>query len=436
MPIPLSALSALNASLATRTANVSYATPIISTSLLSSLVTSVLGGSVTTVYLSTETLTTTPSSTPLVPARNVSFDPLARNNIALYYNPQENSSPLDLENFCRNNSNFDVINLPIISGFNGSLPIITDFPGCGPLDELTGLRDCTELGSSISACQSQGKKVLISLTAGRFNQNGNTTATPTDIAPSVSSPSVTALAYTLWSMFSGQRLNGSTFAPQPLGSSTAVDGFGIEDDLALAYPFYYTLSVELRRLFSSPAISTRIFRGATPSLLSVAQPCVPLTAQASASLPLFDLVYLRTQGTDCASSADELRDATEAWTSALQTINLELQLQEGVVRANETKIYLGDLLLSGGAVADGEGASFRAANGVGPGSVIGAAATAALDKAQQAQSAASFVDKIDALWSEKPRVADLGGAAVWVDGADTAVVSEFLASLKGAMTVP
>ncbi|KAK8162429.1 hypothetical protein BKA80DRAFT_272734 [Phyllosticta citrichinensis] len=255
-------------------------------------------------------------------------------------------------------------------------------------------------------------------------------------APNVSSPSVTALAYTLWSMFSGQRLNGSTFAPQPLGSSTTVDGFGIEDDLALAYPFYYTLSVELRRLFSSPAISTRIFRGATPSLLSVAQPCVPLTAQASASLPLFDLVYLRTQGTDCASSADELRDATEAWTSALQTINLELQLQEGVVRANDTKIFLGDLLLSGGAVADGDGTPFRAANGVGPGSVISASAAAARDKAQQAQSAASFVDKIDALWSEKPRVSDLGGAAVWVDGADTAAVSEFLASLKGAMTVP
>ncbi|KAK7523204.1 uncharacterized protein IWZ02DRAFT_433140 [Phyllosticta citriasiana] len=431
MPIPQSALSALNASLATRTANVSYATPIISTSLLSSLVTSVLGGSVTTVYLS-------PSSTPLAPARNATFDPLARNNIALYYNPRNKSSPLDLERFCRNNSNFDVINLPIISGFNGSLPTMVDFPGCGPLDEATGLRDCTELGSSISSCQSRGKKVLITLTSGRFNQNGSTTATPTDIAPSVSSPSVTALAYNLWSMFSGQRLNGSTLAAQPLGSSTAVDGFGIEDDLALAYPFYYTLSVELRRLFSSPAISTRIFRGATPSLLSVAQPCVPLTAQASASLPLFDLVYLRTQGTDCASSADELRDATEAWTSALQTIDLELQLQQGVVRANNTKIYLGDLLLSGGAVADaGEGvALYRVAGGIGPGSVISAAAAAARNKPQRAQSAASFVDKIDALWNETPRVADLGGAAVWVDGAETTAVSDFLASLKGAMDAP
>ncbi|KAK7520519.1 hypothetical protein IWZ03DRAFT_438062 [Phyllosticta citriasiana] len=74
MPIPQSALSALNASLATRTANVSYATPIISTSLLSSLVTSVLGGSVTTVYLSTQTITTTVwvSPTPLAspPYRN------------------------------------------------------------------------------------------------------------------------------------------------------------------------------------------------------------------------------------------------------------------------------------------------------------------------------------------------------------------------------
>lgn len=368
-----------------------------------------------------------PSSTPLAPASNLTFDPLARNNIALYYNPRNKSSPLDLDTFCRNNTNFEIINLPIISGFNGSLPIITDFPGCGHLNESTGLRDCSVLGSSISACQSQGKKVLISLTAGRFDQNGSTTATPTDISPSVSSPSITALASTLWSMFSGLRLNGTESAPQPLGARNAVDGFGIEDDLTLAYPFYYTLSVELRRLFSTPAIATGTWQAAEPSLLSLAQPCVPLTAQASASLPLFDLVYLRTQGTDCASSADELRDATEAWTSALQTIDLELQLQQGVVRANSTKVFVGDLLTG----QDPSGANLRPAAGIGPGSLISAAAAGAQEK----ERASSFVDSVAALWSEQPQVADLGGIAVWVDGADNAAVRDFMADAKAVMDV-
>lgn len=154
---------------------------------------------------------------------NYNFNPMAANNIAVYYGQTAVTSQVKLTTLCQD-PNVDIVILAFVTDYfgPGGYPSINMGANCYPATTAqqqagaTGLLDCSELAPQISTCQSIGKKVLLSLGG----------AISTSSIPS--STQATQLATTLWNLFGGGHSGNQDI--RPFGN-VSIDGFDIGTDL-------------------------------------------------------------------------------------------------------------------------------------------------------------------------------------------------------------
>jgi chitinase len=169
------------------------------------------------------------------------FQADADNNVAVYYGTTADTQAGGLLALCQD-SNVDIVILSFVYDFfaQGGYPTLNFGPACsGPnaaqAAAAPGLMDCTGLAPEISACQSIGKKVLVSL--GGYIANSSFS----------SDDQAEQFAATLWNLFGA----GTGDDPQlrPFGS-VVVDGFDIDNEnhdtsyyetFAMALRYQYTL---------------------------------------------------------------------------------------------------------------------------------------------------------------------------------------------------
>lgn len=147
-------------------------------------------------------------------APSATFNPLATNNIAVYFGHSIGNSKASLPDIC-NTTAVDIIILGFIRAFNGPnvLPTFDFAPSC---ETTASKMNCAVLAGQIAACQSAGKKVFISV--------GGSTSTTDFNSSAVAIQS----AQTLWNIFGD---GCGTAAPRPFGTVT-VDGFDIGKQMA------------------------------------------------------------------------------------------------------------------------------------------------------------------------------------------------------------
>ncbi|KAF2091018.1 glycoside hydrolase family 18 protein [Saccharata proteae CBS 121410] len=319
------------------------------------------------------------------------FNASASDNIAVYHHYISDylTNETSLTTLCQNTS-INIINLPLITGFNVSngYPMMPTFPGCDEANsaqqmDAPDLRSCPSLASSILACQALGKKVLISISNSAFANDGSTSAPNTTFTDPEQAKT---LVSNLWNLF------GSATQPlaeiRPFGPATyvMVDGFGIDD--ALDKPYYDVLAQSFRSHFDE--LKTWY--------LSTSQPCAspPSTKVADIVSQEIDFVYLRTQGAANSACAANLTRTVTEWNAALS------EAGTGKVRPKNS-----------------------------PGSSASADPTQALFIGSMAWPADGtdgdvevpyrdpvFVEKVEKLYGDVKGVEDLGGLAFWPGGDD------------------
>lgn len=191
----------------------------------------------TTLIPSTETAASTVTPSPYV------FDRQSQSNVAVYYGTTPATTTDGLLSLC-SNSNVDIVILSFVFSFfdaNG-YPSIDFGPGCSgqtsaQIITAPGLKDCSALAPEITACQSLGKKVLLSL--GGYNSNTSFT----------SDVQARDFASTLWSLFGpGEDLDPGL---RPFGGTDVViDGFDIDNENH-STDYYVTFATALRENFDT-----------------------------------------------------------------------------------------------------------------------------------------------------------------------------------------
>jgi chitinase len=168
------------------------------------------------------------------------FDASSNKNVALYWGQASAGSQESLASYC-DNDDADIFILSFLIGFTD--PITLNFAAACTETGSDGVLKCDQIGEDIKTCQSNGKKVLLSL-GGAAGSYGFT-----------SDDEGTAFAETLWNYFG----EGST-ENRPFGDAV-VDGFDfdIENNDQTGY---VALAKELRTYFATG--SKDYYLGAAP----------------------------------------------------------------------------------------------------------------------------------------------------------------------------
>jgi hypothetical protein len=204
--------------------------------------------------LSTVTRTTTvenltfmtsaqPSTTPAAVSANRSepyvFDPMANDNVVVYYGQTTQTSAVPFAQVCAD-PNVDMIILAFVPTFfgPGGWPTLNMGPHCWAANTAqsqagaTGLIDCVSDGfaEQIQQCQNVGKKVLLSL-GGAQGYSNTTMASDQDAE---------MLASMLWNLFLGGTEIPETNAIRPFGG-VALDGIDIGEHFTTS-PLHLTFA--------------------------------------------------------------------------------------------------------------------------------------------------------------------------------------------------
>ena len=142
------------------------------------------------------------------------FDPMASDNVAVYFGHSTGNSNASLSAVC-NSSSVDIVILGFVRGFNSfnAVPTFDLVRGCRTRlsDGSQVMPNCSAFAAQVAACQNMGKKVLLSI-------GGSTSNTNFD-----SDTNATQAAQMLWNIFGS---SNSTVLARPLGEIT-LDGFDI-----------------------------------------------------------------------------------------------------------------------------------------------------------------------------------------------------------------
>ncbi|KAI1620243.1 chitinase [Exophiala viscosa] len=194
--------------------------------------------------------TTNTNITSTIPSSSSSttytFNPQASNLNVVYYSQTDLTSKVPLTQIC-NDPSIDIIILAFVTELfaNGGWPALNLGSNCWAASAAqqaagaTGLLDCVGDGfnSQITTCQSQGKKVLLSL----GGSTGNL-AIPSD-------EMALEAANTLWSLFLGGS-NASTSPIRPFGS-VVLDGIDLDNESPSNEPHLAILMSTLRSLLAT-----------------------------------------------------------------------------------------------------------------------------------------------------------------------------------------
>lgn len=206
-------------------------------------------------------------NSPLAPSPShtfkAPFDPLATDNIAVYYGQSPATSPLGLLSLCADPA-INIVNLAFVPTlFTPSGYPATSFgPACSgqtPTQAAagTGLQDCALLGQHITACQTEHNTAILVSVGGYLAS----TALP-------SRPAAVALAATLWDLFAGDPAAAPHPHLRPFGNAS-VDGFDLDNEDH--DPRYYAdLAAALRDNFNRDTRSSpprTYYLGAAPQCL-------------------------------------------------------------------------------------------------------------------------------------------------------------------------
>ena len=153
------------------------------------------------------------------------FDPMASDNVAVYYSQTDQTSAVPLTSICADPS-VDIIILAFVTTFfgPGGWPTLNMGSHCWAASSAqsqagaTGLIDCVGDGfaDQVRQCQAEGKKVLLSLGGAKGYSD---TSIPSD-------DGAEELANTLWALFLGGTDNTTTQSMRPFGS-VVLDGLDI-----------------------------------------------------------------------------------------------------------------------------------------------------------------------------------------------------------------
>lgn len=174
------------------------------------------------------------------------FDADSKENVVVYWGQASAGSQEDLSYYCESDD-VDIVVLSFMTAFPGTnnVPTLNFASACYETFD-NGLLKCTQIGEDIKTCQSNGKKILLSLggAAGSYGFSSDSEAED--------------FAGTLWDLFG----EGSSDT-RPFGESV-VDGFDfdIENNDPTGYA---ALATKLREYFSS---------GSKDYYLSAAPQCV------------------------------------------------------------------------------------------------------------------------------------------------------------------
>lgn len=167
-------------------------------------------------------------------ATSTGFNPFATNNVGVYFGHSEKTDDPLLYPLCQD-SDVNIIAMGFLRQFNGPNTLPTfDFGNACSEDATT----CPDLAANITACQSNGKKVLISLGGSSSNITFNT-----------SSDAVQA-ANILWDTF-GAGTDGNI--TRPFGNVT-IDGFDFDIE-GLPVDYLEILASTLQELFASSSVT-------------------------------------------------------------------------------------------------------------------------------------------------------------------------------------
>lgn len=176
-----------------------------------------------------------PVSTPSTISANHSnpyvFDPMANDNVVVYYGQTTQTSAVPLTEICADPS-VDIVILAFVPTFfgPGGWPTLNMGPHCWAASTAqsqagaTGLIDCVSDGfaTQVQQCQDVGKKVLLSLGGAQGYSN---TTMPSD-------QDAKTLASTLWDLFLGGTGIPQTNAIRPFGN-VVLDGLDIGEPLQM-----------------------------------------------------------------------------------------------------------------------------------------------------------------------------------------------------------
>ncbi|MCJ1257553.1 hypothetical protein MMC24_005379 [Lignoscripta atroalba] len=237
-------------------------------------------------------------------AHSSAFNAQASDNVAVYFGASDYTGLVPLDEVCQD-SNVNIIVLAFLNHFfdAGGYPAVNFGAACGgstPAMEhagASGLLSCPDLASKISTCQSQGKKVLLSLGGGA-----------TDVTSTFSSDQqATEFAAMLWNLFGGG--TGVDIGLRPFGS-VKLDGFDIDNE-SHNPTSYITFTSALRSHFPSDP--------SKPYYISAAPQC----PQPDASIPLdamktMDFVWVQFYNNgNCNIDQPGFFDSFKAWSTSL-----------------------------------------------------------------------------------------------------------------------
>ena len=164
-----------------------------------------------------------PSNPP--PASGGSFNAKSANNVAVYYGQSGATGQVTLSQMCQD-SNVDIVILAFVSDFFGAggYPTLNLGAACSGASSAmsakgaTGLLSCPSVAQQITSCQSQGKKVLVSL-GGAIGSSAFQGTQQAD-----------QFATKLWDLFGGG--SGESKDLRPFGDAK-VDGFDLGETLCI-----------------------------------------------------------------------------------------------------------------------------------------------------------------------------------------------------------
>lgn len=235
---------------------------------------------------------------------NGTFNAQSSSNLAVYYGQSTATDMFTLEQMCQD-QNVDIVVLAFLTTFDGPAgqPVINFGPATGGTPTLgaqkinaTGLLDCPFLAKNITACQSLGKKVLLSLGGA------------TGVTNFSSDAQATSFAGNLWNLFGGGMTDSDM---RPFGS-VKIDGFDVDnEDHSTAH--YNTFVSALRNTYEGDKTKQYYISGA------------PQCPRPDASIPLaamqtMDFVFVQfynNAAAGCDIGQPGFIDSFKAWSNDL-----------------------------------------------------------------------------------------------------------------------
>ena len=198
-------------------------------------------------------------------SNTTTFNPFAKNNIAVYYAHTPDDNGVNLITLCKVSS-IDIVILGFVRQFNGlnALPKFDLTPTCNSTP-LAPSSFCSPLAGQISLCQSLGVKIFLSIGGSVSNTTFSSASEASDAA------------MTLWNVFGAGNYTPSL---RPFGS-VVVDGFDIGKLRAVR-----TLN---RRFLSRHQITSRVLETITGHLQAR---CPTYLLQSVKSISFRPLLYV------------------------------------------------------------------------------------------------------------------------------------------------